>query len=63
MLFHSRFVINPLDTGKQLIPQKNDVNNFYQLRASFSSGGMENSHMGPGLENKVDGARQLLFHL
>ena len=45
-----------------MIPQKKDINIFYQL-AFFSSGGLGNSHMGPGLENRVDGARQLLFHL
>ena len=52
----------PLGTRKQLIPQKNDMNIFFfnQL-ASFSSRG--NSHTGPGLENRVDGTQQLLFHL
>ena len=51
-------MIYPLDTGKQLVPQKNDVKSFYQL-ALFSSGAIGNRHMGPDQENRVDVARQL----
>ena len=61
MSFDSHFVIYPLSTETQWVPQKDDVNIIHKL-AYFISRGIRSSHMGPYLENKVDWTRQLLYH-
>ena len=61
MTFDSHFVIYPLGTEQQWVPQKYDVNFFHKL-AYFISRGVDSWSMGPNLENKVDGTRKLRYH-
>ena len=56
MPFDSHFVMYSLGTEKQRDPQKKDVSIFHKL-ADFISRGIGSRHMGPYLENKVDGTR------
>ena len=60
MSFDRHFVIYPLGTENSG-SHKNDVNFFYKL-AYLTSREIGSRHMGPYLENKVDGTRQLLYH-
>ena len=55
-------MIYPIGTEKQWVPQKKKRREYFPQTGIFYIKGIGSSHLGPLLENNVDGTRQLLYH-